>query len=101
MSAHIVSTKIYYAVFATLMVLTALTVAVATVDLGRLNIVIALTIAVCKASLVLLFFMHLRYSVRLTWVVVGAAVVWLMILIGFTMTDVLTRGWLAAGGVAG
>jgi cytochrome c oxidase subunit IV len=101
MSAHIVSTKIYYAVFATLMVLTALTVALATVDLGRLNIVIALAVAVCKAILVLLFFMHLRYSVRLTWVVVGAALVWLMILIGFTMSDVLTRGWLTAGGGAG
>src|SRR5437016_2479319 len=100
MSEHIVSTRIYYTVFAILIVLTALTVAVATVDLGGLNVVIALTIAVCKASLVLLFFMHLRYSFRLTWLVVGAAFMWLLILIGFTMSDVLTRGWLAARVVA-
>jgi len=48
----------------------------------------------CKATLVALFFMHLRYSVRLTWLIVVAALFWLSILIGLTMSDQLTRGWL-------
>jgi len=96
MSEHIVSTKIYFAIFTALLVLTASTVAVASVDLGRLNTIVALTIAVTKAVLVILYFMHVRYSSRLTWVVVSAGFVWLGILIAFTMSDVLTRGWLAA-----
>ena len=94
MSGHIASTRSYYRIFATLLVLTALTVAVATFDLGRFNAVIALSIAMCKATLVALFFMHLRYSVRLTWLIVSAALLWLLLLIGLTMGDVLTRGWL-------
>lgn len=89
---YIVPTKTYYGVFATLMTLTALTVTVATVDLGRLNTIIALTIAVCKATLVALFFMHLRYSPRLTWLLVFVGLLWLVILISFTMSDVLMRG---------
>lgn len=90
---HVVPTRTYYVVFATLMTLTALTVAIATVDLGRLNPIIALTIAVCKATLVALFFMHLRSSVRLTWLVVCVGLLWLAILISLTMSDVLMRGW--------
>jgi len=95
MAGHIASTRSYYAIFATLLVLTALTVTVATFDLGRFNAVIALSIAMCKATLVALFFMHLRYSVRLTWLVVVAALLWLFLLIGLTMSDQLTRGWLS------
>ena len=94
MSEHVVSTRVYYAIFITLMVLTAVTVWVATFDLGRLNIVAALVIAVIKATLVLLYFMHLRYSPRLTWLIVSVAFVWLLILIGLTMSDELTRAWL-------
>lgn len=88
---HVVPLRVYFAVFAVLLTLTATTTAIAFVDLGRLNIVIMLTIAVTKATLVILYFMHVRYSDRLTWVVVGSGFVWLMILIGFTMSDVLTR----------
>ena len=95
MTGHIASTRSYYAIFAALLVLTALTVGAATLDLGRFNAVIALSIAMCKATLVALFFMHLRYSVRLTWLVVVAALLWLFLLIGLTMSDMLTRGWLA------
>lgn len=99
MTEHIVPTRIYVRIFAALLVLTALTVVAAMYDLGggRLhyaNAIVALTIAVTKAALVVLYFMHVRYSSRLTWVFVGAGVFWLVILISLTMSDVLTRGWL-------
>ncbi len=95
MSAHIVPTKVYFAIYAILLTLTATTVAVAFVDIGPLNNVVALTIAVSKALLVILYFMHVRYATRLTWLVVSAGFVWLLILIGFTLSDVLTRGALS------
>ena len=95
MSEHVISPKVYYTVFSCLMVLTALTVTASTVDLGPFNVVVALAIAIVKATLVLLYFMHLRYSQKLTWLVVSAAFVWLFILIGLTMSDELTRQWLA------
>jgi cytochrome c oxidase subunit 4 len=83
----------YYAVFAALIVGTALTVAVAFVDLGALNNVLMLGIAMTKAMLVILFFMHVRWSSHLTWVVVASGFFWLLILFGLTMMDYLTRGW--------
>jgi cytochrome c oxidase subunit IV len=93
MSEHIVSRKIYYAIFATLMVMTAVTVAVAFVDLGRFNAFVALSIAVFKAMLVVLYFMHVRYSSRLTWVFVASGFFWLGIMIALTLSDYLTRSW--------
>jgi len=98
MSEFVVSPKIYFTIFSCLLVLTALTVAAATVDLGRFNVVVALGIAGVKGSLVLLYFMHLRYSQKLTWLVVAGAFVWLFILIGLTMSDELTRHWLMMAG---
>ncbi len=89
---------LYYSVYGALLALTLLTVGVAFADLGPLNIVLALAIAVSKALLVMLFFMHLRYSGRLTWVVVGAGVVWLAHLLIFTLADYLSRGWLTVTG---
>ena len=83
----------YYAVFAALMVGTALTVAVAFVDLGAMNNVVMLTIACVKALLVILFFMHVRWSTRLTWLVVASGFFWLLIMFSITMADFLTRGW--------
>jgi cytochrome c oxidase subunit IV len=94
---HVVPVKLYFAVFAALMAFTAITVAVAYLDLGPLNNVVMLTIAVTKATLVVLYFMHVRYATRMIPVVVLAAVLWLLILFGFTMSDYLTRGWLGAG----
>ncbi|HEY7913409.1 MAG TPA: cytochrome C oxidase subunit IV family protein [Blastocatellia bacterium] len=94
MSEHIVSRKIYFAIFGALMVLTLITVLVARVDLGVLNNIVALTIAVLKATLVVLYFMHVRYSSRLTWVFVIAGLFWLGILIALTLSDYLTRGGL-------
>ncbi|HEV2801517.1 MAG TPA: cytochrome C oxidase subunit IV family protein [Pyrinomonadaceae bacterium] len=94
MSEHIVSKKLYFVIFGALMVLTVITVAVAYVDLGPLNTPIALAIAVTKAMLVVLYFMHVRYSSRLTWVVVAGGFLWLIIMVGLTMSDYLTRGFL-------
>ena len=88
---HILPTRVYYVIFTTLLLCTYLTVQIAFLDLGRLNAVVALTIAVFKAVLVVLFFMHVRYSPRLTWLVVIGAVFWLMILLALTSGDYLTR----------
>jgi cytochrome c oxidase subunit 4 len=91
--------KTYYAVFAALMVLLALTVLVAYEDFGSpWNIVIALTIAVVKAVLVILYFMHVRYSSRLTWVFVCAGFFWFLLLIGITLSDYVSRDWLPVFG---
>jgi cytochrome c oxidase subunit IV len=91
-SEPVVSVRIYALVFLTLLVLTSLTTAIAFVDLGGAwNNVVALTIAVAKALLVILYFMHVRYSDKLTWVFAAAGFFWLLILIGGTMDDVLTR----------
>jgi cytochrome c oxidase subunit 4 len=97
-SHHVVSIKVYFAIFAALMALTAFTVWVAFIDLGSLNVVVALGVAVTKATLVVLFFMHVKYSSRLTWLVVGSGFVFLAILIAFTMSDVVSRGWLGTPG---
>jgi cytochrome c oxidase subunit 4 len=83
----------YYGVFGALIVGTALTVLVAFFDLGIFNNIVMLLIASVKALLVVLFFMHVRWSTRLTWVVAASGFVWLIILFGLTMTDYLTRGW--------
>lgn len=96
MSEHIVSKKVYFVIFGALMVLTLLTVVAANFDLGseKINTVVALAIAVTKAMLVVLYFMHVRYSSRLTWVVVAGGFLWLLIMIGLTMSDYLSRGML-------
>jgi cytochrome c oxidase subunit IV len=92
-AGHVVPKKLYYNVFALLMILTLVTTLVAFADLGPLNTIVALTIAVTKAIVVTLFFMHVRYSSRLTWIVVGAGAFWLAIMIFLTLTDYLSRGW--------
>ena len=96
MSEHIISRKVYFTIFGALIVGTAATVVVAFIDLGgQFNTVVALTIAVIKATLVVLYFMHVRYSSRLTWVIVGSGLFWLGIMFALTLSDYLTRGWLA------
>ena len=97
MSEHVVPKSTYYLIFAVLIACTAITVAVAFVDLGPLNTVVALTIAVLKATLVVLFFMHVKYSTRLTWVVVVGSVFWLGILLALTLSDYATRPWRTYG----
>jgi cytochrome c oxidase subunit 4 len=96
MAQHVVPRKVYIGVFAALLALLALTVAVALVDLGPLNTAAALLIALVKAVLVILFFMHVRYSERLIWIAAIAAFVWLGILLVLTMSDYRTRGNLPA-----
>jgi cytochrome c oxidase subunit 4 len=98
MAQHILPKQLYYRVFAALMVLTLITVGVAFVDLGRFNTIIALTIAGGKTLLVILFFMHVRYSSRLIWVCVAAGFFWLALLLTLAMSDYLTRGWMAVAG---
>jgi cytochrome c oxidase subunit 4 len=93
MSGHVAPKSMYYAVFAALIFGTALTVAVAFINLGAMNNVLMLGIAMAKALLVILFFMHVRWSTRLTWVVVASGFFWLLILFGLTMSDYLSRGW--------
>lgn len=97
MSEHVHPKKLYFAVFASLIVLTLVTTVAAYVDLGALNTVVALVIAVCKATLVVLFFMHLKDQVGMTRVVIVAALLWLAVLIGITMSDVFTRRWTEKG----
>jgi cytochrome c oxidase subunit 4 len=95
MSGHIVSIKVYLIIFLALMAGTALTVWAGLQDFpGQLNVIIALTIAVVKATLVVLYFMHVRYSSRLIWVVFASALFWLGILFALTLNDYWTRGWL-------
>lgn len=95
MSEHIVAKKIYHSVFAALMVLLVMTVSVAYIHLGKLNLIAALTIAVIKAVLIILYFMHVRYSPRLIWIFVGAGFFWLGIMFALSMGDFMTRAWLS------
>jgi cytochrome c oxidase subunit 4 len=88
--------SVYFVVFGALMVGTALTVAVAYVDLGVFNTIVALTIACIKALLVLLYFMHLRYTSKLTWAFAATGFVWLTLIIGLTMSDIVSRNWIPA-----
>ena len=94
MTSHIVPVKLYVAVFVALLLLLAATVAVSFVRLGEFNVVIPLAIAIGKTFLVMLFFMHVRYSGRLVWIYVGVGFFWLGILIALVLGDYLTRGWL-------
>lgn len=95
MSGHVTPKSLYYLVFLALLVGTALTVVVARFDLGPLNNIVMLSIACAKALLVVLFFMHVRWSTRLTWVVAASGFFWLLILFGLTMGDYMSRGWVA------
>ena len=90
---HIIPKKVYYTIFAILMLCTYLTVQIAFLDLGALNTIGALAIATFKATIVVLFFMHVKYSTRLTWAVVLGSVFWFAILVALTMADYATRAW--------
>ncbi|HEX4963858.1 MAG TPA: cytochrome C oxidase subunit IV family protein [Thermoanaerobaculia bacterium] len=92
MAEHVTSRKVYFLVFAALMVLTVATWLVAQVDLGWANDVVALGIAVTKAMLVLLFFMHVRHSTRMTVLTALSGFFWLAILFGLTIADYASRG---------
>ena len=91
---HVTGLPVYIGVFLALMVLTIVTVGVSRLDLGLLNTPIALAIAVTKATLVILFFMHVIHSTRLTWITILGSLLWLGVLFVLTLSDYLTRGWL-------
>jgi cytochrome c oxidase subunit IV len=105
MSEHIVPVKVYAVIFLALLVGTALTLLAAFHDFTyhirgkdvQLNAIIALTIASIKGTLVVLYFMHVRYSSRLVWVIVTSALFWLAILFALTLSDYWTRDWLPIG----
>ena len=84
---------IYFAVFFALMFFTLVTVWISTINLGVMNTPVALAIAVTKATLVILFFMHVIHSTRLTWVVILASLLWVATLFVLTFADYLTRSW--------
>ncbi|MGA2989079.1 MAG: cytochrome C oxidase subunit IV family protein [Candidatus Korobacteraceae bacterium] len=95
MSEPLTSVKTFVAIWITLLVLTGVTVGVAQLNLGALSVAVALIIAVIKASLVALFFMEIRYSHKMTQVVLIGGVVWLLILLLLSMTDYASRAWTA------
>jgi cytochrome c oxidase subunit IV len=95
---HIVPKRIYFLVFFALITLTWVTAFVSTIDLGRWNIFVALAIALVKASLVILFFMHIWYSTRLTKMILASGFFWLGLLLFITMSDLWTRGWMGVPG---
>jgi cytochrome c oxidase subunit 4 len=98
MSEHIVPVRIYLTIFGALLFGTGLTVAAAFVDFPwQFNTIVALTIAVAKATLVVLYFMHVRYSPRLVWLIVAAALFWMGIMFSLTFSDYFTRNWLSVG----
>lgn len=97
MADHAAHRRTYFVIFGLLMLCTYLTWQVAYFDLGAFNTVAALGIAVFKATLVILFFMHVKESPRLTWAVVVGSVFWFGILVTLTMGDYLTRAWRTFG----
>jgi cytochrome c oxidase subunit IV len=97
-SSHVTRVSVYVRVFAALMIFTVLTVVAASQDFGFLNTAIALGIAVAKGSLVVWFFMGVRYNTPLTKVVVVSGFLWLLILFGMGMSDYISRPWLGVPG---
>ncbi len=90
---HVVSWQIYLLVFVLLAILTTVSVVVTGFDFGELNLVVALAVSVAKSALVVLYFMHVRYSSRLTAVVIATALAFLVILIFLTGIDYVSRPW--------
>ena len=99
--SHVAPKSMYYTIFGMLMVLTALTVFAAFNDLGILNFPVAIGIAITKATLVILFFMHAKYSSKLTQLFVGMSFFFLLIMFTLTLTDYLSRGLKTYPGGAG
>ena len=94
MAGHVSPIRTYLTIFGALMVLTLVTVLAAYVNLGAFNPVVAMAIAIFKATLVVLYFMHVKYSSRLTKLVVLTGIFFLVILLGETMMDYASRGFL-------
>ena len=95
MSEHVISWKVSLAVFVALVILTILTVAAAGIESGgpTVHLLIALGIAIAKATLVVLFFMHAWYSSKLTGLVIASSIAFFFILVFLTLTDYVSRSW--------
>ena len=93
MSAHVLPIRVYLVVFVALLVLTAATVSAAFIDLGTLNLFVALGIAGVKATMVVMYFMHVKYNERLIGLFVMGGVFWLTVMLFFLLTDYWSRGW--------
>jgi cytochrome c oxidase subunit 4 len=98
MSQHVIPPRVYILIYVALLALTATTIGVAFLELGSWHLWVGLTIATIKASLVILIFMHVWYSSRLTWVFAVSGLVWLAILFAYVLTDYLTRSWIGVPG---
>ena len=96
MAGHISPKSTYVTIFGALMVCTMITVLAAFTNLGNLNFPVALMIAIFKATLVVLFFMHVKYGSQLTKLIVGVAFFFLGIMLTLTLSDYLSRGWFTA-----
>ena len=94
---HDASIRPYIFVWLALTALTVITVVVAEIELGEWNIVLAMTIAIIKALLVVLYFMHVKHATSLTKLFVGAGLLWMLILFSLTLGDYFSRGWLSPG----
>jgi cytochrome c oxidase subunit IV len=92
MAHHVATVRTYITIWAALLVLVLVTVIAARSNLGPFNLALAMSIAIVKALLVILYFMHVRWSSPLTWVFAGAAFVWLGILLVLSNSDYATRG---------
>jgi cytochrome c oxidase subunit IV len=90
---HVVSPKVYAIIFGTLLLFTAITVAAAYVEMGPFNPIVALAIACIKAVLVVLYFMHIRYSSKLMKLTVTAGVFMFLVLVSMTLADYMSRAW--------
>jgi cytochrome c oxidase subunit 4 len=90
---HIVSPKIYLTIVIALLILTGTTVGASYIEMGVFNPIVALAIAALKMILVVLFFMHVKYSTKLTKLTVGAGIFTFLVLIGMTLSDYWTRAW--------
>lgn len=96
---HVSPLSVYFTIFGALMGLSAITVAAAFINLGSLNPIVALLIAGIKATLVILYFMHVKYSSQLTKITVVLSLFFVAILFAETLMDYATRGWIAGGGI--
>jgi len=88
---HLLPLSAYFKVYAWLMAFLLLTVGAAYVDLGRLNFPVTMLIAVIKGVMIMLIFMHVKYSHKLVWIFAGASFLWLLLLIVFSLNDYFTR----------
>lgn len=98
MSRPAIPASTYLLTWAALLSLTLLTSVLGLIDMGQFSVIVAVLIAVLKASLIVAFFMHALYESKLVWTILGGGIVWFLILFSLTLGDFITRGWLPVPG---